>query len=75
MLRKRLRKQGVPLDIPVVYSTEPAGAVLPPDELEDRYERGRIRNRLPSLPTLPAMFGNAAAQVVISGLSGLGPDR
>lgn len=69
MLRKRLRKQGVALDIPVVYSTEPAGAVLPPDDAEERYERGRVRNRLPSLPTLPAMFGNAAAQVVIEALS------
>lgn len=65
-LRKRLRRRSAELErVTAVFSSERPVAPLPPDESDPRLERGRVRNRLPSLSTLPAIFGNAAASVVI----------
>jgi tRNA A37 threonylcarbamoyladenosine dehydratase len=69
-LRRYLRNRNVTTDIPVVYSTEtplrphPDG---PPAcrETSGTYVRGRARESLPSLPTLPAIFGLIAANYVI----------
>lgn len=69
-LRRYLRGRGITLDIPVVYSKEkPVGSHPdgPPTVLETSgtYVRGRSRQSLPSLPTLPAIFGLIAANYVI----------
>lgn len=65
-VRKRLRRRGVTGGITAVYSLEHGHDPLPPDEAEPRLDRGRIRNRLPSLPTIPGIFGYALAGVVIT---------
>ena len=60
----------MPLDhVIAVYSTEPPRGVLPPDPDEPRLERGRLRNALPSLCTLPGVFGYTLASVVIEELA------
>jgi tRNA A37 threonylcarbamoyladenosine dehydratase len=72
-LRKRLRRRGVDLSaVTAVYSIEPAGEPLPPDPEEGWLERGlgRERHRQPSLPTLPGIFGYAAANAAIGLLVG-----
>jgi tRNA A37 threonylcarbamoyladenosine dehydratase len=78
-LRKRLRRRGVDLSaVTAVYSIEPAGEPLPPDPEEGWLERGlgRERHRQPSLPTLPGIFGYAAANAAIAVLVGpLGQPR
>jgi tRNA A37 threonylcarbamoyladenosine dehydratase len=72
-LRRYLHTRNIPTDIPVVYSTEQqkpasgengsrAGPVL---ETSGTYLRGRPRASLPSLPTIPAIFGLFAANYVI----------
>lgn len=70
-VRRRLRRQGVATGITVVYSTEASRTPLPPDDEESQLGPGRTRNRLPSLPTLPGIFGFAAANEVIARLAGL----
>lgn len=70
-LRKWLRRRGVDQGITAVYSVEPPRAQLPPDDQEQPLERGRARNRLPSLSTLPGIFGYTAANEAILRLSGL----
>jgi len=69
MVRKRLRRRGVVSGVTAVYSVEEPGPVLPPDLDEPRLERGRQRNRLPSLSTLPGIFGYALANEVILALA------
>ena len=69
LVRKRLRRRGVNAGIRAVYSVEEPGPVLPPDLDDPRAERGRQRNRLPSLSTLPGIFGYALANEVILRLS------
>lgn len=64
-VRKRLRRRGVTGGITAVYSLEAGHDPLPPDDVEPRLDRGRIRNRLPSLATIPGIFGYALASVVI----------
>jgi tRNA A37 threonylcarbamoyladenosine dehydratase len=69
-VRKRLRRRDVPLErVIAVYSTEEPRGVLPPDASEPRLERGRVRNALPSLCTLPGVFGYTLASVVIGELA------
>ena len=75
-VRKRLRKRGIELDFPCVYSDEPLPNPLPiaaPSEKlgeEPIFQRGRVRNTLGSLPTLTGMFGLVAANHAISLLAG-----
>ncbi|MEN6615871.1 MAG: tRNA threonylcarbamoyladenosine dehydratase [Syntrophorhabdus sp.] len=69
-LRKYLNNRHVPADIPVVYSLErpvsphPDGPRSIP-ETGGTYVRGRQRQSLPSLPTIPAIFGLIAANYVV----------
>jgi tRNA threonylcarbamoyladenosine dehydratase len=69
-LRKYLNNRNVPTDIPVVYSVErpvpahPEGPRSIP-ETGGTYIRGRKRQSLPSLPTIPGIFGLIAANYVI----------
>jgi tRNA threonylcarbamoyladenosine dehydratase len=73
-LRKRLRRRQIALEkITTVYSYEQPVAPLPPDDEDPRLERGRARNRLPSLATLPGIFGYALAGVVIRALASAQP--
>jgi tRNA A37 threonylcarbamoyladenosine dehydratase len=70
-LRKRLRRRGVDLTrITAVYSSEPPLDPLPPDTTDGWYGDGRRRNRLPSLSTLPGVFGYAAANAAILSIAG-----
>lgn len=67
-LRRYLRKRCVTGSVECVYSTEQAMKPLPPDESDALFARGRVRNRLPSLMTMPGMFGYALAQLVLDGV-------
>lgn len=76
-IKKKLRPRRVSLDIPVVYSLEPPipGVELDQEEegpeqegSEGTYLRGRKRKPLPTLPTLPAIFGLVLANYVIEKL-------
>jgi tRNA threonylcarbamoyladenosine dehydratase len=64
-LRRHLRTRGISTAIPVVYSTErpvgPRDDIGPAVEAAGTYIRGRHRSALPSLPTVPAVFGIVAA--------------
>lgn len=65
MTRKYLRKRGITSGITCVWSIEKALESLPPDD-EPRLERkGRIRNSLPSLITMPGIFGYTLAQLIL----------
>jgi len=69
-LRRYLRNRNVTTDIPVVYSTEKPLKPHPDGPAASRettgaHVRGRARESLPSLPTLPAIFGLIAANHVI----------
>jgi tRNA A37 threonylcarbamoyladenosine dehydratase len=65
-VRQRLRRRGVdPAAVYAVWSVESPMQPLPPDENEPRSERGRVRNRLPSLITVPGVFGYALAAVAL----------
>lgn len=75
-VRKRLRRRGVPMDFPCVFSEEQLPNPLPiarpagnPGE-EPFLQRGRVRNTLGSLPTLTGMFGLTAANLAIQILIG-----
>lgn len=78
-VKKRLRRRGVPLDFPCVYSEEPLPNPLPlaapTDVLGETplLERGRIRNTLGSMPTITGIFGLTAANMAIKIL--IGPDE
>ncbi len=71
LIRKRLRKRGIGVDIPCIYSTEsvddlPDGAVSDgADTSEETLLRGRPRRTLGSLPTLTGIFGLTAANLAI----------
>ena len=74
-LRKRLRRRGVDLTrITAVHSIEEPGPTLPPDGGEDWYGDGRPRNLLPSLSTLPGIFGYAAANAAILAIARHSPE-
>lgn len=73
LIRKRLRRMNVPLDLTCVHSTEP----LPPrshtkpedkSPSEEILERGRPRRPLGSLPTITGIFGLTAANAAIQRL-------
>lgn len=71
LIRKRLRKRGISMDYPCVYSEEalpdPLPIAAPTDALGDNplQERGRIRNTLGSMPTITGIFGLTAANLAI----------
>ena len=65
-VRKRLRKRGVAMDFPVVFSPElsqdSTRLQLPEDE---QSENGRVRHEMGSLPTITGIFGLMCAQVAL----------
>jgi len=76
LIRKRLRKRGLPVEVQCVYSTEPVDS-LPEDAIsdtgdisEETLRRGRRRRTLGSLPTLTGIFGLTAANLAIRMLVG-----
>lgn len=69
-LRIRLRRRGITMDIPVVYSSEiprktDTAAGKETLETSGTYLRGRPRQSLPSISTIPAIFGLMAAHYAI----------
>lgn len=71
-LRRYLRKRSVYGPVLCVYSIEMPVKPMPPDEMDISCSRGRVRNRLPSLMTMPGVFGYALAQMVLDGIVGNG---
>lgn len=70
MVRKYMKRRGIISGISCVWSTEEAATPLPPDENEPRLDRrGRTRNTLPSLITMPGIFGYTLAQMVLDHIS------
>jgi tRNA A37 threonylcarbamoyladenosine dehydratase len=70
MVRKYLKRRGVLTGISCVWSTEQAAKPLPPDENEPRLDtRGRVRNTLPGVITMPGIFGYALAQMVLDSVA------
>jgi tRNA threonylcarbamoyladenosine dehydratase len=72
-VRTGLRRRGLPLELPCVYSTEPVvpGFTLPPEAGEPHAPgRGRERRVLGSLPTLTGIFGLTAATLALRLLLG-----
>lgn len=72
-LRRYLRSRGIALNVPVVYSTEKPSVIYNDEgaglyETEGTYLRGRPRRSLPSISTIPAIFGLIAANFVIFSL-------
>lgn len=66
VVKKYLRKRDIVTGIPCVWSVEQSVKPLPPDEDEPRLDnRGRVRNTLPSLITMPGIYGYALAQMVL----------
>ncbi|MCE5313858.1 MAG: tRNA threonylcarbamoyladenosine dehydratase [Armatimonadota bacterium] len=71
VVRQRLKRRGVTMDFPCIYSDEllpnPLPVAPPPNILtEDRIlDRGRARNTLGSMPTITGMFGLAAANLAV----------
>lgn len=70
VVRRGLGKHGIRSGITAVYSIEAALPPLPPDEGDETLQRGRVRNRLPSLSVMPGIFGYTIASVVINALAG-----
>jgi len=69
-VRKLLRRRGVDHGITCVYSVEVPSSPLPPDWEDWNYDRGRVRNRLPSQMSLPGIFGYTLAALVLNHLAG-----
>ena len=69
-VRKYLRRRGVTAPIPCVWSEEEPAEALAPDTDDPRYDRGRIRNRLPSGIALPGIFGYALASLALDIVTG-----
>lgn len=75
-IRQRLRRRGVSVDFPCIFSDEPLPKPLPiapPIRVinEDHIiNRGRARNTLGSMPTITGMFGLSAANLAITMLIG-----
>lgn len=73
-LRKALRKKGLSLTFPCVYSVEPVERVRAEEiepvsqEAEESLVRGRPRQALGSLPTLTGIFGLTAANYALQQL-------
>lgn len=76
LIRKRLRKRGLPVEVQCIYSTEPVdglpdGAISEAGDIsEETLLRGRQRRTLGSLPTLTGIFGLMAANLAIRMLVG-----
>jgi len=68
-VRKYLRRRGITSGITCVWSTEEAPVPLPPDDEPRLCRRGRIRNALPSLITLPGVFGYTIAQLILDSIA------
>lgn len=64
-VRKRLRRRGVNLNFPVVYSKQLTHLDCFDVPDEQNKEGGRERHQLGSLPTIPAIFGLMCANDVI----------
>jgi len=60
--------------ITCVWSVEKALEPLPPDDEPRMERRGRIRNSLPSLITMPGIFGYTLAQLILDRITQL-PER
>lgn len=71
VVRRKLKKFAITQGIPTVFSIELPRQPLPPDENDEVYRRGRVRNRLPSLGVMPGIFGYTAASIVITELAGI----
>ena len=71
-LRRYLRNRLATGPVTCVYSIEKPVKPMPPDEIDISCSRGRVRNRLPSLMTMPGVFGYALAQMVLGGIVGAG---
>ncbi len=74
-VRKRLRKRGVLMDFPVVYSpelTQDKSKLQLPEEANQ--ESGRVRHEMGSFPTITGIFGLMCAHVVIQSLTKEGQD-
>jgi tRNA threonylcarbamoyladenosine dehydratase len=74
-IRKNLRALGVSSGIAVVYSTEKPAGSFDPESLDENsieayYSRGRKRKILPSMCTLPGIFGLIAANYIILKVAG-----
>ena len=68
-VRKRLRKRGVMMDFPVVYSpelTQDKTKLQLPEEVNQA--SGRVRHEMGSFPTITGIFGLMCAHVVINAL-------
>jgi tRNA A37 threonylcarbamoyladenosine dehydratase len=70
-VRGKLKKLGVTRGITAIYSLERPRPSLPPDDNEPRLHKGRVRRRLPSLITIPGIFGFMAAGLVLDHLAGV----
>lgn len=73
LIRKRLRRLNVPLDLTCVYSMESMptrshSAISDESTSEDILERGRPRRPLGSLPTITGIFGLCAANAALQKL-------
>lgn len=74
-VRKMLRRRGHASGVRCVWSLEKhAARPLPPDD-DPRYDRGRVRDTLPSSMSIPAVFGFALASEVLERLAGPAADR
>ena len=70
-VRKRLRKRGIDRGTRAVWSVEPdRSRPMGLDGSERTLDRGRARNTLPSLITMPGIFGYACAAEAIAMLCG-----
>ena len=75
-VRKRLRKRGVTMDFPVVYSpelTQDKTKLQLPEEANQA--SGRVRHEMGSFPTITGIFGLMCAHVVIQNLTKEGNDE
>jgi len=65
-VRKKLRRRGHATGVRCVYSLEKHTAIpLPPND-DPSYDRGRVRNTLPSSMSIPAVFGFALASDILN---------
>jgi len=75
-VRKRLRKRGVKMDFPVVYSpelTQDKTKLQLPEEANQ--SAGRVRHEMGSFPTITGIFGLMCAHVAIQNLMKEGKDE
>ena len=68
-VRKYLRRRGIDRGITCVWSTEEPMLHMPPDDEPRPVPMGRIRNALPSLITMPGVFGYTLAQLILDGIA------